>query len=72
MLLNVQVATSALLLFVNLNGVGAATPPYTRPDCSKKPLSSNGICDITKSPAKRAAALVAAMTPEEKVGNLVR
>ncbi|WZH47042.1 Xylan 14-beta-xylosidase [Fusarium acuminatum] len=71
MLLNVQVATSALLLSINLTGVGAATPPYTRPDCSKKPLSSNGICDTTKSPAKRAAALVAAMTPEEKVGNLV-
>ncbi|KAM0355064.1 hypothetical protein ACHAPU_000915 [Fusarium lateritium] len=71
MLIKVQVAASALLLSLNLSGVESATPPYTRPDCSKKPLSSNGICDVTKSPAKRAAALVAAMNPQEKVGNLV-
>ncbi|KAF4448555.1 hypothetical protein F53441_8032 [Fusarium austroafricanum] len=68
MLLTLQVAASALSLY----GVASAAAPYTRPDCSKEPLSKNGICDTTASPAKRAAAFVAAMTPQEKVGNLVR
>jgi beta-D-xylosidase 4 len=64
MLLNLQVAASALSLSL-LNGLAL-------PDCTKGPLSKNGICDTSLSPAKRAAALVAALTPEEKVGNLVR
>ncbi|KAI3585739.1 glycoside hydrolase superfamily [Fusarium oxysporum f. sp. albedinis] len=70
MLLNLQVAASALSLSL-LNGLATAATPYTLPDCTKGPLSKNGICDTSLSPAKRAAALVAALTPEEKVGNLV-
>lgn len=71
MLLNLQVAASALSLSL-LNGLATAATPYILPDCTKGPLSKNGICDTSLSPAKRAAALVAALTPEEKVGNLVR
>ncbi|KAK2137908.1 glycoside hydrolase superfamily [Fusarium oxysporum II5] len=70
MLLNLQVAASALSLSL-LNGLATAATPYILPDCTKGPLSKNGICDTSLSPAKRAAALVAALTPEEKVGNLV-
>ncbi|EWG50725.1 hypothetical protein FVEG_09861 [Fusarium verticillioides 7600] len=70
MLLNLQVAASALSLSL-LGGLAEAATPYTLPDCTKGPLSKNGICDTSLSPAKRAAALVAALTPEEKVGNLV-
>ncbi|KAF5254011.1 hypothetical protein FANTH_1193 [Fusarium anthophilum] len=71
MLLHLQVAASALSLSL-LNGLAiAATPYYTLPDCTKEPLSKNGICDTSLSPPQRAAALVAALTPQEKVGNLV-
>jgi beta-D-xylosidase 4 len=42
------------------------------PDCSKPPLSLNKICDQNASPRERAEALVAAMTVEEKLANLVR
>ncbi|PWO20629.1 60s ribosome biogenesis protein rrp14 protein [Pyrenophora tritici-repentis] len=41
------------------------------PDCVNGPLKSNAICDVTASPAKRAAALVAAMQTQEKLDNLV-
>ncbi|KAG5794866.1 hypothetical protein H9Q69_006097 [Fusarium xylarioides] len=70
MMLNLQVAASALSLSL-LGGLAEAATPYTLPDCTKGPLSKNGICDTSLSPAKRAAALVVALTPEEKVGNLV-
>jgi beta-D-xylosidase 4 len=42
------------------------------PDCVNGPLKSNKICDTSADPAERVAALVAAMTPEEKLANLVR
>ncbi|KAK4445895.1 glycoside hydrolase family 3 protein [Podospora aff. communis PSN243] len=45
-----------------------ACPPS---DCSKAPLSNNKVCDRTLSPTARAAALVAAMTRDEKIVNLV-
>lgn len=57
--------------FVALTG-RALAGPYTSPDCTKEPLSSNGICNTKLSPAERAVALVAAMSPQEKVANLVR
>jgi beta-D-xylosidase 4 len=69
MLPKLQVAASALTL---LNGLALAAAPYQQPDCTKEPLRSNGICDTSASPAERAAALVAALTPREKVNNLVR
>lgn len=60
-----------------LCGLGAAAyaldlPFQTYPDCRNGPLAKNGVCDSTLSPAARAAALVAAMTNEEKLQNLVR
>jgi beta-D-xylosidase 4 len=42
------------------------------PDCVSGPLKSNKICDVTATPKERAAALVAAMTQQEKLANLVR
>jgi beta-D-xylosidase 4 len=42
------------------------------PDCVNGPLASNKICDVAADPEERAAALVAAMQPEEKLRNLVR
>ncbi|KAI1462293.1 glycoside hydrolase family 3 protein [Annulohypoxylon moriforme] len=41
----------------------------TLPDCTIPPLSLNGICDASKSPYERAAALVGEMTLEEKFNN---
>jgi beta-D-xylosidase 4 len=43
-----------------------------RPDCVNGPLKSNKICDIKATPAERAKALVAAMSQDEKLANLVR
>lgn len=42
------------------------------PDCTSGPLKNNTICNVNASPSKRAAALVAAMEPQEKLDNLVR
>ncbi|RYP45472.1 hypothetical protein DL768_008192 [Monosporascus sp. mg162] len=41
------------------------------PDCTKEPLASNKICDVTASPPERAAALVEVMLPGEKLENIV-
>ncbi|KAI1453539.1 glycoside hydrolase superfamily [Annulohypoxylon moriforme] len=42
-----------------------------RPNCSEAPLRSNDVCNTALGPSERAAALVDAMTIEEKVQNLV-
>lgn len=42
------------------------------PDCVNGPLSTNNVCDRTLSPRERAAALVEALSIEEKLQNLVR
>ncbi|KAI0178169.1 glycoside hydrolase superfamily [Pestalotiopsis sp. NC0098] len=42
-----------------------------KPDCSSPPLASNDVCNTALTPSQRAAALTAALTVEEKVGNLV-
>jgi hypothetical protein len=41
------------------------------PDCVNGPLASNKVCDPSVPAAERAAALVAAMTLQEKMVNLV-
>ncbi|GAB1317102.1 hypothetical protein MFIFM68171_07312 [Madurella fahalii] len=46
-------------------------PFQTYPDCRNGLLAQNQVCNSTVSPAQRAAALVAAMTNEEKLQNLV-
>ncbi|EAA28973.2 glycoside hydrolase family 3 protein [Neurospora crassa] len=56
--------TSALVSAIDL-------PFQTYPDCVNGPLASLKVCDATLSPPQRAAALVAAMTTEEKLQNLV-
>lgn len=42
------------------------------PDCKNGPLKGNKICDLSATPAERAAALVAAMQTSEKLDNLMR
>lgn len=41
------------------------------PDCLNGPLKNNSVCRTSLPPAERAAALVAAMTIDEKLVNLV-
>ncbi|KAL2758544.1 glycoside hydrolase family 3 protein [Sodiomyces alcalophilus JCM 7366] len=41
------------------------------PNCTEEPLSLNAVCDQTLSPPERAAALVAALYPEEKLQNII-
>ncbi|KAK4446092.1 glycosyl hydrolase family 3 N-terminal domain-containing protein [Podospora aff. communis PSN243] len=41
------------------------------PDCKNGLLAKNKVCDVTLSPPERAAALVAAMTNEEKLQNII-
>ncbi|KAF2266121.1 beta-xylosidase [Lojkania enalia] len=58
-------ASAALLLAKSAQGV------LTYPNCSDPPLQENKICNMRATPADRAAALVAAMTIDEKLVNLV-
>ncbi|KAH6619325.1 glycoside hydrolase family 3 protein [Chaetomium sp. MPI-SDFR-AT-0129] len=44
---------------------------FEYPDCAEGPLANNTVCDVTASPADRAAALVKALKIEEKLQNLV-
>lgn len=44
---------------------------FEYPDCADGPLADNTVCDVTASPADRAAALVKAMKIEDKLQNLV-
>ena len=62
-----SMATLATATFLIPIALGAAGP-----DCTNGPLKSNKICDTSATPAERAAALVAAMTQQEKLANLVR
>jgi beta-D-xylosidase 4 len=51
---------------------GLDAPFQTYPDCTEGPLAENKVCDRSLPPAERAAALVDALTNEEKLANLVR
>lgn len=42
------------------------------PDCANGPLKSNLVCDSSAAPEARAAALVAAMSNNEKLTNLIK
>lgn len=44
---------------------------YGYPDCISGPLKNNTVCNRNASPTQRAAALVAAMTIDEKLVNFV-
>ena len=52
--------------------LGASAQDLQFPDCEDGPLASNLVCDTTASPGDRAAALVEAMTIDEKLANLVK
>lgn len=65
----VHFSAARLVTVVSLAPVVFAALP---PDCVSGPLASNKICDATAEPEERAAALVAAMTTDEKLRNLVR
>lgn len=51
-------------------GQGSLGTPF--PNCVDGLLATNQVCNFTLPPPERAAALVAAMTTEEKLQNLVR
>lgn len=57
-------------------GAGAAVSgvqaPFTLPDCINGALASNPVCDTTLPRADRAAALIQAMTIDEKLSNLMK
>ncbi len=42
------------------------------PDCVNGLLAKNKVCDTSLSPPQRAAALVAALTNDEKLQNIIR
>lgn len=44
---------------------------YTFPDCTAEPLKSNAVCDTTKDPKARAAAVIKLFTVEELMSNTV-
>ncbi|KAK8179615.1 beta-xylosidase [Phyllosticta citribraziliensis] len=58
----------ATLLAVGIDAV-AGLRLYGFPDCENGPLKENLVCDTTATPKARAAALVAALTLEEKFSN---
>ena len=57
-----------------LGAAGAVNAQYFAPfpDCVNGLLASNKVCDATLSPPARAAALVAALTIDEKLQNIIR
>ena len=57
-----------------LGAAGAINAQYFAPfpDCANGLLASNKVCDATLSPPARAAALVAALTVDEKLQNIIR
>ncbi|KAF3011532.1 hypothetical protein E8E14_009984 [Neopestalotiopsis sp. 37M] len=67
-------ATCGQAYFVNVwevtNPVDGGVSTYF-PDCTRDPLCSNAVCDTSLSPQERAAALVADLTIDEKLTNLV-
>lgn len=52
--------------------LGASAQEFEYPNCEEGPLSENLVCDVSASPGERAAALVEAMTIDEKLLNLVK
>ncbi|KAG9253969.1 glycoside hydrolase superfamily, partial [Emericellopsis atlantica] len=68
-----RLSPSLLVSFLLHLGIMSAQQNRIRtfPDCVNGPLASHAICDISRSPPERAAALVALMEPEEKLENLI-
>jgi beta-D-xylosidase 4 len=62
----------ALATIVAAATVVNAAKVNTYPDCVTGPLAKIAVCDRSKTPPQRAAALVAAMTNDEKLVNIIR
>ncbi|CDO73054.1 Glycoside Hydrolase Family 3 protein [Trametes cinnabarina] len=61
-----------LLPFIGVVTVGAATVrAYGFPDCANGPLRNTTVCDVTKDPITRAAALISLWTDQELLNNTV-
>ncbi|KAH9913342.1 beta-xylosidase [Epithele typhae] len=63
-----------LAVFLSALSVGfsaLAAPPYAFPDCTTAPLVNNTVCDVTKDPVTRAAALIDLWTTDELANNTV-
>ncbi|KAK4040665.1 glycoside hydrolase [Parachaetomium inaequale] len=65
-----MVFLSAFALFLGALVVPARSG-VTYPNCANGPLRSNLVCDTSAAPEARAAALVAAMSNNEKLANLI-
>lgn len=63
-------AAALVLLSVTIPASVRAGLVY--PDCTNGPLKSNLICDSSATPEARAAALVAAMSNNDKLANLIK
>jgi hypothetical protein len=61
-----------VLLVIGSAALALAGQACPLSDCTKSPLKDNKVCDTSLSPTQRAAALVSAMTLNEKIVNLVR
>ncbi|KAK3984457.1 glycoside hydrolase [Cladorrhinum sp. PSN332] len=59
------------LLITVLALVSPARAGVKYPDCANGPLKSNLVCNTSASPSARASAVVAAMTNNEKLANLI-
>jgi len=61
----------SLLMLVLVTSVTVTAQNQRFPDCTSGNLAGNAVCNTSLPPSERAAALVAAMTAEEKLQNLV-
>lgn len=52
--------------------LGASAQDFEYPDCEEGPLAENLVCDVSAPPGERAAALVEAMSIDDKLLNLVK
>jgi beta-D-xylosidase 4 len=57
---------------VALASTASAKIPLVYPDCENGLLKTNKVCDRSLTPGERAAALVAALEPSEKLQNIIR
>ncbi|KAK1756734.1 beta-xylosidase [Echria macrotheca] len=60
-----------VLLIIGSAALALAGEACPLSDCTKSPLKDNKVCDTSLTPTQRAAALVSAMTLNEKIVNLV-
>lgn len=64
-----EILTTGLVLVA---GTASANVILQRPDCTNGLLKTNKVCDKSLTPGERAAVLVAALQPSEKLQNIIR